>query len=88
MFGARGASNVLAAEAIFAADKGEGETMLEDQSGPSYCFFSIDNVEAASLVPLDQVKQKISDKLKTDKIDAAVRAAADSARSNILDAIK
>ncbi len=77
-----------AAKIIFEAKLNDTETWIEGAEQGSYCFFQVTGVEPAALLPLDQVKQKISDKLKADKVDAALMTAAESARSNILGAIK
>ncbi|HEX2748307.1 MAG TPA: hypothetical protein VHM91_09945 [Verrucomicrobiales bacterium] len=74
--------------AIFQAEKGGGETFVEGGAQESYCIFTVTEVEKSSLLPMDQVKQKILDKLKAEKVAAAMKAAAESARSNVLEAIK
>lgn len=77
-----------ASGAIFAAQKGGTEELLEDQAQSSFGFFTVAEIETAAVLPLDQVKQKISDKLKAEKVAASLKAAAESARSNLLEAIK
>jgi hypothetical protein len=75
-------------DVIFQAPKGGGEELLEDEGQSAFCFFTVTAVEPAALLPLDQVKQKISDKLKAEKVTVALKAAAESARSNMLEALK
>ncbi len=78
-----------AGQRIFTTPVGapEGDALADNAQGTN-AFISIASVEPASVLPLDQVKQKISDKLKQEKIAAAMKAAADSARSNMLEALK
>ncbi|HWB01825.1 MAG TPA: SurA N-terminal domain-containing protein [Verrucomicrobiales bacterium] len=77
-----------AADTIFQAPKGGHEELLGDESQTAYCFFVVTEIEKAALLPMDQVKQKISDKLKAEKVTAALKAAGESARSNILETLK
>jgi hypothetical protein len=80
-----GASTV---DLIFKAEKGDVESLIESQDKNSYLFFQVTGVVPAGVRPLEEVKTKISEKLKADKIEAALKAAAESARSNILAAMK
>ena len=77
-----------AAKIIFGAKLNDIETWIEGEGQSSYCFFVVTGIQQSALLPLDQVKTKISDKLKADKVSAALRSAADDARSKILGAIK
>jgi hypothetical protein len=80
-----GASTV---DLIFKAEKGDVESLIPSQDKNSYLFFQVTEVVPAGVRPLEEVKTKISEKLKAEKIELALKAAAESARSNILEAIK
>lgn len=85
---AQGRAAVDAGDAIFAVTVNGPEELLEDSAQGSFAFFTVTGVETSAVLPLDQVKAKIQEKLKTEKVTAAVKAAADSARSNLLEAVK
>ena len=53
-----------------------------------YAIFEIANVESPTVLPLDQVKAKITEHLTEEATTAAVKSAADTARTAILEAIK
>ena len=82
------ASGGDAAKIIFGAKLNDTEMWIEAQGQEAYCFFQVTGIETAALLPFEEVKQKISDRLKKDKVDAALTSAADDARSSILEAIK
>ncbi len=73
---------------IFKADAGEVESLIESQDKNSFLFFQVTAIVPAGVRPLEEVKAKISEKLKADKIEQALKVAAESARSNILAAMK
>ena len=58
------------------------------QTANGYAIFEIAKVEAPAVLPLDQVKTKITEKLSTEALTAAVKAAAETARTAILESIK
>lgn len=58
------------------------------QSAKGYVLFEVAKTEVPAVLPLDQVKAKISDKLKAEAVDAAVKTAAETARTAIVEAIK
>lgn len=84
----RGQRGSDAGEAIFSVAKDAPEELLEGEAQANYAFFTVSAIEEAAVLPLDQVKQKVTDKLKAEKVTAALKAAAESARSNLLEAIK
>lgn len=53
-----------------------------------FILFELTKVEPPAVLPLDQLKEKITEKLKADNLTAAVKAAADTARTKILEAVK
>lgn len=53
-----------------------------------FVLFELNKVEAPAVLPLDQVKEKITEQLKADNLTAAVKTAADTARTKILEAVK
>ena len=58
------------------------------QTSNGYAIFEIAEVAAPALLPLDQVKTKIAEKLTAEAITTAVKAAAETARTAILESIK
>ena len=58
------------------------------QTSKGYGIFELAKVEAPALLPLDQVKTKISEKLAADALADALKAAADTARTSIAEAVK
>lgn len=87
-----------AAPAELAADAGllkeifrplaEPGTPHTTQTTNGYAIFEIVKIDAPALLPLDQVKTKIMEKLTADALTAAVKAAAETARTAILESIK
>ena len=53
-----------------------------------YALFEIAKVEAPAVLPLDQVKPKVAEKLTAQALSAAVKTAAETARTAILESIK
>ena len=75
------------ADGIFASDKGHDEIAgPRDQS--VFCVWAVDTIEAPAMKPLEEVQAAITEKLKAEKIAAALKAAGDDARSKILEALK
>jgi len=76
------------ADIMFQAEKGDVESLIPSQDKNSYLFFQVTDVVPAGVRPLEEVKQKITDKLMADKIAGALQTAADDARSKILEDMK
>lgn len=68
-----------------ASDAAQSHTV---KSTKGYVLFEIAKTEVPAVLPLDQVKAKIADKLKADAVTAAVKTAADTARTAITESIK
>ena len=75
-----------AVAAIFTAEPGQVDAPVQTANG--WCLFEVATVTKASVLPLDQVKEKIVGKLKADKTTNALKEAADKARTAIADAVK
>lgn len=73
---------------IFKVGQGETETFVEGNGADSFLIFQVTGIEKPAVRPLEEVKQKISDKIKAEKVAAALKAAASDARSKILEAVK
>ena len=73
---------------IFKVGQGETETFVEGNGADSFLVFQVTGIEKPAVRPLEEVKQKISDKIKAEKVAAALKAAASDARSKILEAVK
>ncbi|MES2705329.1 MAG: SurA N-terminal domain-containing protein [Verrucomicrobiota bacterium] len=58
------------------------------QSPTGYALFELAAVNAPALLPLDQVKEKITEKLKAGNLTTALKAAADTARAKIQEGLK
>ena len=58
------------------------------QTANGYALFEIASVEAPALLPLDQIKPKIIEKLTAEALTAAVKTAADTARTALLESMK
>jgi len=92
LFTAAAAPEDIKAEAklvseIFAAENNAAIShTLKTTNG--YAIFEIANVEAPVALPLEQVKTKITESLAAEALAAAVKTAADTARTAILESIK
>lgn len=53
-----------------------------------YALFELTKVEAPAMLPLDQVKEKITNRLKEEALTTALKSAADAARTRILESTK
>ncbi|RYD38038.1 MAG: hypothetical protein EOP86_01935 [Verrucomicrobiaceae bacterium] len=77
---------------IFTADSSSSvaRTVPFPASPPlqGYALFELIKVEAPAMLPLDQVKEKITEKLKATNLTTALKTAADTARTKILEGIK
>ncbi len=73
---------------VFAASSGNQEETVTAADKKAYTVFALAGVEKAAVKPLEQVKAQLMEKLIKDKAQAALKAAAASARSNILEALK
>ena len=58
------------------------------QTTNGYAIFEIARVEAPAVLPLDEVKAKITEKLSAEALTTAVKAASETARTAILESIK
>ena len=58
------------------------------QTSKGYGIFEIAKIEPPALLPLDQVKTKISEKLAADALADALKAAATTARTSMAEAVK
>jgi hypothetical protein len=58
------------------------------QTATGYALFEIAKVDAPALLPLEEVKTKITERLAAEALAEAVKAAADTARTAILESIK
>ncbi len=82
------AAKIIFGAKLFGPKPNDTEIWIEGEGQSSYCFFAVTGIQQSAVLPLDQVKTKISDKLKAEKVSKALLAAAEDARSNILGAIK
>lgn len=76
----------LAVEAIFGADP-SGNTFDPVRTANGYVFYEITQVEKPSVRPFEEVKEQIREKLTADRAKAALQAAAEAARSKLLEEI-
>jgi peptidyl-prolyl cis-trans isomerase D len=58
------------------------------QTSNGYALFEIAKVEAPAVLPLDQVKAKVTEKLAAEALSAALKTAAETARTAILESLK
>jgi SurA N-terminal domain len=82
------ASEGDAAGIIFSAKSHDTETWIEGPGQSAYCFFQVTEVQSSSMLPFEEVKQKLADKLKAEKVTDSLKVAADDARSKLLEGIK
>lgn len=66
----------------------QASPMAPKSSTLGFVLFELAKVEAPAVLPLDQVKEKVTETLKADNLTAAVKAAADAARTKILEEVK
>ena len=75
-------------EDVFTATSADGEVTTTAQDKKSYTIFLLAGVEKAAVKPLEQVKESLTARLKKEKVEASLKAAGASVRSNILEAMK
>lgn len=75
------------ADGIFASGEGNDD-IASPQDQSLFCIWVVEDIEAPAMKPLEEVKAAVSEKLKTDKINAALKAAGDDARSKMMEALK
>lgn len=78
-------AQAAALEAMFTAEPGPADPV---QTADGWCLFEIASITKAGILPLDQVKEKITAKLKETKVAAALKDAATKARTAIDEALK
>lgn len=73
--------------AVFMTPGDARESQIAESTN-GYLLFELTKVEAPALLPLDQVKEKITGKLQEEALTAALKTAAETARTKMADSMK
>jgi hypothetical protein len=71
---------------VFQSSIKDGE--MTEQTTNGWAVIALNSIEKKSILPMADVMEKVREQLKKEKIDAALKAAAESARAKLITAVK